>query len=163
MFDILEQADDDREGVVVSPKAAWFVRQCRLEALGLFHNWVGTEHLLLAMTQNDETASVLPADIASTSKVEEAIEFVVGKGDSLSLPPMPSATPRLAKALRTAWQMAYERPQDQVLQPLHLLLGVIQQKDCIAVGILGAIGFNIANLEAQILVMLDQPVNARQT
>jgi FolB domain-containing protein len=105
-------------------------RACRVvvlaqeEARHFKHNYIGTEHLLLGLLQEDRggAARVLNSLNIALDEVREQVESIVGYGREITVS-RPPFTPRSKKvldlALREAWQLGYS-----YIDTEHILLGV---------------------------------------
>ncbi|MDP8928314.1 MAG: hypothetical protein M3O70_06985 [Actinomycetota bacterium] len=105
------------------------------EALDLSHNYVGTEHILLALARVERSIAggILHARGIRRADIKRDIEDIIGAGTE-SVEPLPW-TPRarrIAKlAGRHARQMGCRR-----MDSGHVLLGILQLKDSVAAEIL---------------------------
>ncbi|GAC1566213.1 MAG: ATP-dependent protease ATP-binding subunit ClpC [Ktedonobacteraceae bacterium] len=126
----------------------------REEALQLRHRVIGPEHLLLGMLKiNDPIIEcVLLRLQASSPRLREALEFVVGRGNKAIL-----SQPALGQAARAALGRAQEVAA-QMEQPLigteHLLLGVLGDQESIAAGVLESFGLSLQAVRKEIETLL---------
>ncbi len=97
----LDQGDRDRYEKFTA-RARKVLRFAREEAQQFKHNYIGTEHLLLGLVRMDGgiAAVVLHSLGVELNKVRSAVEFIIGRGDSIILDPM-ILTPRVKKNGRT--------------------------------------------------------------
>jgi ATP-dependent Clp protease ATP-binding subunit ClpA len=126
------------------------------EALRFQHNYIGTEHLLLGLTRDQDgiAAQVLARLGVGLDQVRRAIEFIIGRGDRV-IPDKIGMTPRSKQVIELAIDEA------QCLnQPLasteHLLLGLVREGRGIAAGVLESMGINLARVRQQTLELLPQ-------
>ncbi|GHO69610.1 hypothetical protein KSC_085020 [Ktedonobacter sp. SOSP1-52] len=106
------------------------------EAVGLNHNYIGTEHLLLGLIKEDGgiAGRVLHEQGVSLEQVHERITSIIGKGDK------PSAgegtlTPRSRKVIEYAVDEA-KRLGHPFVGTEHILLGLIREGEGIAAHVL---------------------------
>ena len=126
----------------------------REEALQLRHRIIGPEHLLLGMfKQNDPIIEcVLLRLQVSTPRLREALEFVVGRGNKALLS-QPTFGPAVRAALEHAKQVA-TRMEQELIGVEHLLLGVLDDEESIAAGVLESFGLSLAVVRREIETLL---------
>ena len=131
----------------------------REEAVRLHHEYVGTEHMLLAMLGHDEGMgmSVLSALDADTDALREQIETTVkvGKATSLTGPDLPY-TNRAKIVLEMAMKEARELGHSYVGSE-HLLLGLLREEKGIAAQVLTSSGVTLARAREATLEQLGTP------
>jgi prophage maintenance system killer protein len=119
-------SDRARRAVVLAQEAA----------RGLQHGYIGTEHVLLGLIQDDE--SVAGAALAergvSAASVEAEIEKIVGLGKESPAGHIPF-TPRAKKTLEMSLREAL-RLGDAYIGSHHILLGIIREGEGLAMQIL---------------------------
>jgi ATP-dependent Clp protease ATP-binding subunit ClpA len=100
------------------------------------HNYVGTEHLLLALTEDtDGLAGRVLARYGVTAPVVcQAIEAIIGRGDCPAKE-KPELTPRARKVLALSVAEA-KRLDHNFVGSVHLLLGIVREGEGIAARIL---------------------------
>jgi ATP-dependent Clp protease ATP-binding subunit ClpC len=100
------------------------------------HNYVGTEHLLLALTEDmDGMAGRVLARYGVTAPVvRQAIEAIIGRGDG-PVKEKPELTPRARRVLALSVAEA-KRLDHNFVGTVHLLLGIVREGEGIAAGIL---------------------------
>ncbi|HEV2373521.1 MAG TPA: Clp protease N-terminal domain-containing protein [Streptosporangiaceae bacterium] len=133
------------------------------EALGLRHNYVGTEHLLLGLLGIDDgvAAKVLTRLGVSAPEARSEIEQIIGRG---SAPPtgQPRFTPRSKKVLALAHGEA-KRLGHNYVGTEHLLLGLVREGEGLAAQILGRLGADRAGIvEALLHVLSDADPACRE-
>ena len=123
-------------------------------AEGLGHNYVGTEHLLLALM--DATGGVAARALAdlgiSRRAVESQLAEVVGQGQSPAPGPHPF-TPRARKVLEEAVSVSAELGHNYVGTE-HLLLGLYRGQDGLASQILDRLGADRQSAKAKVIELL---------
>jgi hypothetical protein len=102
------------------------------EARGLRHNYIGVEHLLLALTGSSLGAVLRDGGVTSDAVLGE-VRRIVGEGTEPLREPIPF-TPRSKAALQVAARTA-ER-SGQMVQPGHILLGVLDLRSGVGAEIL---------------------------
>ena len=119
------------------------------EALQLSHEYIGTEHVLLALVNNPGTAiTVALAESGITpQKVRETLGHAVrhGRASTLKLSELPHTT-RTKTALSRAEDAARELGQMQVA-PEHLLVGFMRERMNIAAQVLQQHGMTLEKAE----------------
>jgi ATP-dependent Clp protease ATP-binding subunit ClpA len=126
------------------------------EARRLQHNYIGTEHLLLGLTRDQDgiAAQVLARLGVELDQVRRTIEFVIGRGDHI-IPDKINMTPRSKKVIELAIDEA-RRLNQPLASSEHLLLGLVREGQGIANGVLESMGLNLARVRQQTLDLLQQ-------
>lgn len=132
------------------------------EARRLQHNFIGTEHLLLGLVHEGDgvAAKVLSNLGVELGKVREAVESIVGRGDSPD-DSLIGLTPRAKKVIELAVDEA-RRLNHHYIGTEHLLLGIIREGEGIAAKILQRMNVNLDGLRTQTMQILSR-VEARST
>jgi FolB domain-containing protein len=143
------------------------------EARHFNHNYIGTEHLLLGLLQEDNGGAdrVLNSLNIALDEVREQVKIIVGYGRerTVSCPPF---TPRSKKvldlALREAWQLGYS-----YIDTEHILLGLVREPEGVAARVLSKLGIDSDKVRREVVRMLgggweieqgnNRPVNVRIT
>jgi Clp amino terminal domain, pathogenicity island component len=122
------------------------------ESMG--HNYVGTEHLLLALMDTPGgVAGRALADLGiSRRAVESQLAEVVGQGQSPAPGPHPF-TPRARKVLEEAVNVSAELGHNYVGTE-HLLLGLYRGQDGLASQILDRLGADRQSAKAKVIELL---------
>jgi ATP-dependent Clp protease ATP-binding subunit ClpC len=113
------------------------------EAIRLGSSWIETEHLLLGILHED---SVLQDELGA--QATEQIRAEIAR----RTPPASQHIPRaqnlpLSSASKQALAFTAEeaeRRNDRIVNPGHLVLGLMRVQDCMAAELLGAQGIDIA-------------------
>ena len=128
---MFERLGDDARGVVDLAQE---------EALGLNHNYLGTEHLLLGLLAQGQGAAARALETlgVSAEAARAHIEEIVGHGRCPAGHPIPF-TPRSKKVLQLAVKEA-ERMGDDEVRTEHLLLGIVGEGQGVAAEILCELG-----------------------
>jgi hypothetical protein len=106
------------------------------EALALSHNYVGTEHLLLALSRDADSLAgrTLREHRVAPDAIKRHIEEIIGASATAVDPPLPW-TPRARRVAKSAGKHA-RRTGCRRVQTGHLLLAMLEQKDSVAAQIL---------------------------
>lgn len=112
------------------------------EARMLPHNYIGTEHLLLALLHEGGAAGlVIQRHGLSIENAREAVRITVGVANEV-----PSGhlvfTPRARKVLELGLREAIDL-NHAVVEPEHLLLGLLRQGEGVAIEILDRYGYKV--------------------
>ena len=121
------------------------------EAKNLGHNYVGTEHLLLGLLQENEgvAARVLKGQGIDAAIVRDQIEALIGKGD-YALDEGFGYTPRTKRILELSFYEARSLGHNYVGTE-HLLLALVREGEGVGARILKDAGVDLENLRAQII------------
>lgn len=141
--------------------------QAQEEALLLNHDFIGTEHLLLALAgQSDGVAfDVLTNLGVEHSQVREAVERIVGKGKPRSKPTREvGLTGRAKRAMELAVEEA-KRSKNQYIGTQHLLLGLLREGEGVAWSVLHEMGVTYEKTKQEVEQVLgrEHSSQARQT
>lgn len=119
------------------------------EARRLQHNYVGTEHLLLALLHEPGPAEILRSLGAESEKVRLAVETIIGRGPSAVSGEI-ELTPRTRKVFELAWDEArlLEHPAPGTED---ILLGMLREGEGIAAGVLQSLGVRYKEVVARTL------------
>jgi ATP-dependent Clp protease ATP-binding subunit ClpA len=131
-------ADDPYDKFTV--RARRCITYAEEEARGFQHNYIGTEHLLLALLREEKgiAAHALVQLGARLPAARMAVEFIIGRGDSPVTDSI-NLTPRAKKVIQLAVGEA-QRMNHDYIGTEHLLLGLVREGDGIAVGVLESLG-----------------------
>ncbi|MGH2608446.1 MAG: Clp protease N-terminal domain-containing protein [Tepidiformaceae bacterium] len=138
-----------------SPRALRAIGTAQDEALRRKHNWLGTEHLLLALMADPENSAVgvLAKLGVEPGQAIEAADAVIAKYQpGESAPAARGAfglTPRAKKAIDLAAEEA-TRLNHSIVGCDHLLLGLIAQGDGIAAAVLKGLGVTLEPAREQV-------------
>ena len=121
------------------------------EARLLNHNYIGTEHLLLALLHegNSRGTHALKAMNISLESARRAVESIVGAGDSPPSGHIPF-TSRAKKVLELSLREALVL-DDREITPDHILLGLIAEGEGVGAKVLVNSGAALATLRQQLL------------
>ena len=118
------------------------------------HNFIGTEHLLLALLGEPEglAAQVLAGHVDAPEVIEQAVDAAMPPGTET--PPGKIAfTPRAKEALEQAHTQSTELGHDFVGTE-HLLLGLFHDPKGVAAGVLADLGIDYDAVRAEVLAAI---------
>src|SRR5690349_9489830 len=126
------------------------------EAQRFNHNYIGTEHLLLGLVREGDgvAARVLSNMGVQLPKVRSAVEFIIGRGDTMVMGEI-GLTPRAKKVIELAVDEA-RRLNHHYIGTEHLLLGLVREGEGIAAGVLQSFGIHLEQVRKATLAMLEQ-------
>ena len=129
--------------------------RAREEAIALGHGYVGTEHILLGLTREEEgvSAAVLANLGATADQIRARVSESVQPGtSSITVGELPY-TSRAKKVLAFAMDEARELKHHHVGTE-HLLLGLLREETGIAAEVLGRLGITLHRARAETLRLL---------
>ena len=123
------------------------------ESLRLNHNYIGTEHLLLGLVRQDDGVAVKALENLGVGldKIRNAVEFVIARGDRVVSGG--GLTPRAKTVIELSAEEARQYGHGYVGTE-HLLLGLIQEGEGIAAGVLESLGVSLDKARAGVLRIL---------
>jgi hypothetical protein len=124
------------------------------EARLLNHNFIGTEHLLLGLIQENEgvAAQALAQLEISLDAVRAKVEEAIGRSDAV-LDGSPPFTPRSKKVLELALREALQRGHNYIGTE-HLLLGLVREGEGVAAQVLVGLGADLARVRHVVVQLL---------
>ena len=136
------------------------------EARMLDHNYIGTEHILLALIHEGEgvAAKALTALGISLAATRQAVEDIIGRGTQAPSGHIPF-TPRSKKVLELSLREALQLGSDYIGTE-HILLGLIREGDGVAAQVLVSSGVDLNRARQQVIQLLhgrrepDAPLSA---
>jgi len=133
------------------------------EAQRFQHNYIGTEHLLLALVrEGDGVAAKVLANLGvELNKVRSDIEFILSRGDRIVLGAI-GLTPRAKKVIELTVDEA-RRLNCHYIGTEHLLLGLVREDEGIAAGVLKGLGVNLESVRKQTSLVLSQSSTAAES
>src|SRR3954471_19571989 len=138
--------DQARQVVVLANEEARLMR----------HAQIGTEHLLVALArvEDDVATPMLHAHGLTGEKARAEVVAIVGIGNAEpggQIPFTPAAHDALEATLRESLELGHDR-----VEPAHLLLGVLRQRDGVARRVLAAAGAAPTESRAEVERRLEQ-------
>jgi len=114
------------------------------EAQRLGHSYIDTEHILLGIAGEESgiAAKVLNNLGISMSKIQAAVEFVIGKGESRATSGDVDLAPRAKRAIEFAVDEA-RRLNSSYIGVEHLLLGLLRESEGVAFSVLESFGITL--------------------
>jgi hypothetical protein len=133
------------------------------EARILKHNYIGTEHLLLGLLREDagSAASTLKAHGLSVEQVRAQVVRIIGSGEEAASGQIPF-TPRAKKVLELSLREALTLGHDYIGTG-HLLLGLLSEKEGVAVHVLTDLGADLAALADEVTSRLGEEQSAERS
>ncbi len=128
------------------------------EAQRLNHNYIGTEHLLLGLIREENSAAVrvLKELGLEPRYVRATVERTVGRGDRPLFGKL-TLTPRTKRVLELAFDEA-RRLGHHYIGTEHLLLGLVREGEGVAVNVLKSLGVSPDSIRTQTArMMMESP------
>jgi Clp amino terminal domain, pathogenicity island component len=124
------------------------------EAVGLKHNYIGTEHLLLGLIREREgvAAKTLESLGISLEAVRGEVEQIIGEGQAAPSGQIPF-TPRAKKVLELSLREALALGHNYIGTE-HILLGLIREGEGVAAQVLVKLGGELALVRQAVTVQL---------
>ncbi len=135
-----------------NPEARDTVIQAQEEARQLGHNYIGTEHLLLALlasTTDTVARQTLNGLGVDHERVRDQILEIIGRGEGAQPGHIPF-TPRSKKVLELSLREAL-RLRHKLIAAEHILLGLIREGEGVAAQILAGQGVDFDRLRQEIV------------
>jgi ATP-dependent Clp protease ATP-binding subunit ClpC len=125
------------------------------EARGLNHNWIGTEHLLLAVIREGHGvgAKALESMQISLDAARQQVESIIGRGQNPVGDGHIPFTPRAKKVLELSLREALQLGHDYIGTE-HILLGLIREGDGVAAQVLVSLGCDLNRARQQVIQLL---------
>ncbi len=136
------------------------LENARRQSVSLGHNFIGTEHLLLALLVTRGVASeVLKENGVSYDKIAALIEDNLTADSNVMMAGDVEMTPRAHKIVNNSLQEA-ERLGAPSAGTEHILVAMLKEADCIAVRLLNTKGINVQKLYVDVLTAAGQDANS---
>jgi ATP-dependent Clp protease ATP-binding subunit ClpC len=131
---MFERFSDEARRVVVGAQEDARIRD---------HNYIGSEHLLLALVRDRHSVAcrALESMGVDLADVRAQVDAAIGTGGSAPpghIPFTPSAKKVLELALREALQL-----EDNFIGTEHILLGIVREGDGVGAGVLATYGVEL--------------------
>lgn len=128
-------------------KAQNALRRALSEAREMGHTYIGSEHLLLGLVcESDSTASkMLCSKGANAEKIRKAIGDIAGIGSRSNISAT-DMTPRTKKIIELSSAEA-SKNSNAYIGTEHILLALLNERDCVGVKILESCGIQIPDLK----------------
>jgi ATP-dependent Clp protease ATP-binding subunit ClpC len=137
-------------------RARRIVHRAQEEARGLNHDSVGTEHLILGLIQdgNSAAARVLESLGISGEAVRQRVDVVIVRGEQAPFGRIPF-TPGAKKALELSYRES-QRLGHHYIGTEHILLGLIGEGAGVAARVLTALGADLNGARQRVIRVLDE-------
>jgi excisionase family DNA binding protein len=139
----------------LTPAAQRVMALAQAEARGFGHDYLGTEHVLLGVLATD--VGIAPQTLRAAGVSEEAVReqlpaLLGGAGEPAARCRKPSAggSRRVMPRLKESLARAAGEAQDDVIAPEHLLLGMLADREALAVRLLDRLGVAPEELERRV-------------
>ena len=124
------------------------------------HNYVGTEHLLIALVKTKGVASeVMRENGVEEEKLSVLIEEMLEADGNTAVADRLQYTPRAKKIIENSISEA-ERLGASQAGTEHLLIALLKETDCLGVRLLNTRGINVQKLYVDLLTATGQDVNS---
>ena len=118
----------------------------------LYHNYVGTEHILLGLIhEGGGVARTLASLGISLDAVRQQVEEIIGRGQQAPLGHIPF-TPRAKKVLELSLRESLQLRQGYI-GPEHILLGLLREGDGVATQVLVRLGADLNRVREQVILL----------
>ena len=127
-----------------------------IQAKNLGHSYVGTEHILLAFTIDKTTpaSKVLLTNGIEELTIRKMIEQYVESNSNVAIEGNNGYSPSAKRILKNAENEAIANNADRIGTE-HILIAILKDKDCIAIGILNTIkGSNVRKIYLDLVNMV---------
>jgi ATP-dependent Clp protease ATP-binding subunit ClpA len=146
---VVEPGTEERRGhIPFTPRAKKTLELALREALNLQHNYIGTEHILLALVREGEgvAAKVLAERISPISKVRAAVLASLEGSPNAAAGSWPAGTPATEDTVSTASALAGGAP----VGSHHLLEAMLRTENSMAARVLRELGVDPDAVAAKI-------------
>lgn len=134
------------------------------EAQRLGHSYIDTEHILLGITGEELgiAAKVLSNFGISMTKIQAAVEFVIGKGERRAAKGDVDLAPRAKRAIEFAVDEA-RRLNSSYIGVEHLLLGLLRENEGVAFSVLESFGVTLERTRDEVSRVIKQETARTRT
>lgn len=165
--EVLERSSTDATGDVddarFTDRARRVMELTYEEAERLNHNYIGTEHQLLALlrVQDGVAARVLMSLGVTLDRARESVRLIIGRGNGL-VTGKPELTPRAKTVMRLAVDEA-RHLNNRYIGTEHILLGIVREGQGIGAGVLVGLGAPLERVSETMMRAISQSGAARLT
>jgi len=140
-------------------KAERVIKLSKNAAKDLGHNYVGTEHFLVGLIEEETGVAyrVLFMQGVTKESIMDKIEELIGRG--MEDNKMLGFTPRAKRVLELAFHESRGHSQEYIGTE-HILLAIMREPDCIAVRVLVELGVDMQRLYNEILKRVSDEVKS---
>ncbi len=130
-------------------------------AEGLGHSYVGTEHLLIGLIQEEEgvAARVLDSCGVTAEKVLQLVNQLISPNQSVGMMERSTYTPSATRVLENSYREAV-RFKAPLIGTEHLLIALIRENDCVAARLLNTMGISLQKLYVELLAAMGEDAPA---
>jgi ATP-dependent Clp protease ATP-binding subunit ClpA len=127
------------------------------EAIRFNHNYIGSEHLLIGLIREEEgvAARALSKLGLELEKARQALEYIIGRGDTATAPSEITLSPRTKKIIELSIEESRKLGHSHVGTE-HMLLGLAREGEGIASGILESLGITMNKVRHAVIEILGQ-------
>ena len=127
------------------------------------HTYIGSEHLLLGLLKEESgvAAHYLNERGAELEKIQKAVADLAGIGSPTSVSAS-DMTPRTKNIIEASLYESQKGGQDYIGTE-HLLLALLNERDCVAVRVLETLGVSIGDLRNDLTTFLGNTSTPRET
>ena len=135
-------------------KAERALNNAAILAESLGHSYIGSEHILLSLSKESDSAAalILMKNGITYEKIQDAIREYSGTGSKTVLCPK-DMTPRCRKIVENSYRISV-RYGALKIGTEHILLSILEEKECVGVKLLGFINADVINITDEILTVL---------
>jgi len=136
------------------------IRNAEIAAEELFHNYVGTEHLLLGLlrTEGSLASVALKNSGVNEGKLINLIAELIAPVAPIQVLEPEGHSPRAEKVLEDAEKEAI-RFKSSVIGTEHIIIAIIKRSDCAAARLLNTMEINIQKLYVDVLLAMGEDGN----
>ncbi len=143
-----------------SPKVKKIISLSRNEALRLGHDYIGTEHLLLGMLQDNDNLAVRVLDAMDVdfSELKFKIEDTISDGRTENTPVAAGNVPlnrQAERVLKVTFLEAKNLNSDEI-SPEHLMLSILKHGDNIASKVLSEFDINYESYKTELEYVIQE-------
>ncbi|MDO4295830.1 MAG: ATP-dependent Clp protease ATP-binding subunit [bacterium] len=132
-------------------------------SVGLGHNYVGTEHLLLGLLEEGSgaAAKVLEHYGVESGRVTDLIRQLIAPGNGMPVAEQSGYSPSALRVLEASYREAV-RFRAPLIGTEHILIAIIKEGDCGATRILTTLGVSIQKLYVDLLNAMGEDTAAHK-
>ncbi|MBR4795266.1 MAG: ATP-dependent Clp protease ATP-binding subunit ClpC, partial [Lachnospiraceae bacterium] len=111
------------------------------------HMYVGTEHILIGLVKEGEgvAASILESFSIDEAQITQLVEELIAPNSDIAVMDREGYTPKTLDVLRGAETIAEAYKSDGIGTE-HILLSILQRRDCVAYKLLSTLGVNMQKM-----------------
>jgi ATP-dependent Clp protease ATP-binding subunit ClpC len=130
----------------------------------LDHGYIGTEHILLGLTDVEEGVAslVLRNHGVTTERIIDLVDQLIAPSRNIGVREPGIFTPRAKNIIENSYREAV-RFKSEMVGTEHILLAVLKEADCVAARLLNTLGVNIQKVYIDILRAMGEDANDIKT